>query len=165
MAAEGYVQALGRLCDIETVILRIFNVYGPGQVIPPSHPPVIPKLLKQLLCGGSLVVYGQGAQTRDFINLSDVVQALIAAALAQDVNGLIANVGSGEEVSISQLVELLEEVTGRNAHRLHSNVESGGVSRLVADISLARQKLGFRPRMDLRRGLRELIAEDKQFRA
>ncbi|MBC7294032.1 MAG: GDP-mannose 4,6-dehydratase [Thermoleophilia bacterium] len=163
MAAEGYVRALGALYDIETVILRIFNAYGPGQAIPPSHPPVIPKLVKQAISGGSLVIYGQGKQTRDFVYISDVVQALIAAAAAQDVNGLVMNVGSGQEVSINELADVVEEVTGRRTHRLYSNAESGGVSRLVADISLAQQKLGFKPKVDLRKGLRLLLSEDSQF--
>jgi UDP-glucose 4-epimerase len=163
MAAEGYAQALGKLYGIETVILRIFNVYGPGQAIPPSHPPVIPKLLKQALTGGSLVIYGQGAQTRDFVYISDVVQALISAGLTTDLDGLIANVGSGVEMSINQIVDVIEEVLGKKAYRLYSSAESGGISRLVADISLARQKLGFKPKMDLRKGLQALLAEDKQF--
>ena len=169
MAAEGYTQALGKLYGIETVILRIFNVYGPGQAIPPSHPPVIPKLLKQALSGGSLVIYGQGTQTRDFIYISDVVEALAAASLPPEANGLVANVGSGGEVSINPLVDLIEEVIGRRreqssrVHRLYSNAESGGVSRLVADITLAQQRLGFQPKVDLRQGLRLLLAEDKQF--
>ncbi len=67
MAAEGYIGALGALWGIGTVILRIFNAYGPGQPIPPTHAPVIPKFLKQILAGGSLVVYGQGRQSRDFL--------------------------------------------------------------------------------------------------
>mgnify|MGYP001140501079 CR=1 FL=1 len=163
MAAEGYTQALGNLYGIERVILRIFNVYGPGQAIPPSHPPVIPKFLQQAISGGSLVIYGQGTQTRDFVCISDVVEALVAAALTPDVNGLVANVGSGVEVSINQLVDIIEEVVGRRVHRLYSNAESGGVSRLVADISLAQQKLGFKPKADLRKGLRLLLAEDRQF--
>lgn len=163
MAAEGYVRALGALNGIETVILRIFNAYGPGQVIPPSHPPVIPKLLKQALSGGSVVIHGQGTQTRDFVHISDVVQALVAAATADAVNGMTINVGSGREVSINELVDIIEEVTRRKAHRLYSSAESGGVSRLVADLSLARAKLGFKPRMDLHTGIRSLLKEDKQF--
>jgi len=164
MAAEGYVQALGRLYGIETVILRIFNVYGPGQPLPPSHPPVIPKLLQQALTGGSVVIYGQGTQTRDFIYIADAVQALAAAGLTQDIHGLIANVGSGQEVSINQLVDAIEAVTGKRAYRLYSSAESGGVRRLVADITLARQQLGFKPKYDLAKGLRELLETDPRFR-
>ena len=165
MAAEGYVQALGALNAIETVILRIFNAYGPGQAIPPSNPPVIPKLLKQALTGGSLVIYGQGTQTRDFIYISDVVQAMIAAATATGINGSIINVGSGRQVSINDLADVIEEVVGHSTHRLYSNAQSGGVYQLVADISLARKKLGFKPKVELLKGLQLLLEQDPQFAA
>ncbi|MBC7233114.1 MAG: NAD-dependent epimerase/dehydratase family protein [Chloroflexi bacterium] len=164
MAAEGYVLALGALWGIETVILRIFNAYGPGQHIPPTHAPVIPKFLKQILSGGSLVIYGDGKQSRDFVYVSDVVDALIAAAKADDVNRAIINVGSGQEVTINALVKAIERVTGRTAHCLYNEAESGGVHRLVADVTLAREKLDFRPKVDLETGLRRILKEDEQFR-
>jgi UDP-glucose 4-epimerase len=163
LAAEGYVQALGTLNQIETVILRIFNAYGPGQAIPPSHPPVIPKLVKQTLGGGSLVLYGQGTQTRDFVYISDVVQALMAAAWARGVNGSVINVGSGHEISINELADTIEQVTGHETHRLYSNAQSGGVSRLLADISLAQEKLDFQPKVDLNQGIRLLLEQDARF--
>jgi UDP-glucose 4-epimerase len=164
MAAEGYVMALGGLWDIETVVLRIFNAYGPGLNIPPTHAPVIPRHLKQILSGGSLVIYGNGEQTRDFVYVGDVVDALIAAAKASSVNRAVINVGSGQEVSINSLVDAIEKVTGRTAHRLHNVEEGSGVSRLVADISLAREKLKFQPRVRLEGGLRRILREDPQFR-
>ena len=164
MAAEGYVLALGALWGIETVILRIFNAYGPGQSIPPTHAPVIPKLVKQILSGGSLVIYGDGEQTRDFVYVGDVVDAMAAAAGASSVDRAVINVGSGQEVSINALVDAIEGATGRSAHRLHNEEEGGGVSRLVADLSLARRKLSFQPRVKLERGLRRILKEDPQFR-
>jgi UDP-glucose 4-epimerase len=163
MAAEHYVQAIGALWGIETVILRIFNAYGPGQPLPPAHAPVIPQLLKQALGGGSLVIYGSGEQTRDFIYVSDAVDALQAAATAAGVDRTVMNVGSGIEVSVNELVRKVGQVSGRSLHVLHSSSESGGVSRLVADISLAREKLGFRPRVSLEEGLRRVMTEDPQF--
>jgi len=164
MAAEGYVLALSALWGIETVILRIFNAYGPGQSIPPTHAPVIPRFLKQILGGGSLVIYGNGKQSRDFVYVSDVVDALVAAAKASSVDRAVINVGSGREVTINALVEAIERVTGRTAHRLYNEEESGGVSRLVADVALAREKLHFRPRVNLESGLRRVLRQDAQFR-
>ncbi|MGQ9682209.1 MAG: NAD-dependent epimerase/dehydratase family protein [Anaerolineae bacterium] len=163
LAAEQYVLALGGLWGIETVILRVFNAYGPGQPLPPAHAPAIPQFLKAALGGGSLVVYGSGEQTRDFVYVSDVVDALQAAAAATDVNRRVLNVGSGVEVSINTLAQRVGEATGRTLHILHSSAESGGVSRLVADLTLAREKLGFRPRIPLEEGLRRVLAEDPQF--
>ena len=164
IASEHYVFTIGALYDIETVALRIFNAYGPGQFVPASHAPVIPQFLKQALGGGSLIVFGNGNQTRDFVYIDDVVDALAAAATASDVDRHIINVGSGQEVSINQLVEKVARATSREVSQLHSQADNGGVSRLVADIKLARRKLGFRPKVDLEKGLDLMLVLDPQFR-
>jgi UDP-glucose 4-epimerase len=164
IASEYYLFTIGALCDIEAVALRIFNTYGPGQFVPASHAPVIPQFLKQALRGGSLIVFGDGNQTRDFVYIDDVVDALAAAATTSDVDRHIINVGSGQEVSINQLVEKVARATGRKVGHLYSQANSGGVSRLVADVRLARQKLGFRPKVDLDKGLDLMLALDPQFR-
>lgn len=164
LASEYYVFTIGALYSIETVALRIFNAYGPGQFVPASHAPVIPQFLKQAVRGGSLIVFGDGNQTRDFVYIDDVVDALYAAATAPDVDRHIINVGSGQEVSINQLVEKVARATGRRVNYLYSQANSGGVSRLVADISLARRKLGFSPKVDLDTGLDLMLALDPQFR-
>jgi len=164
MAAEQYVLAIGALWEIETVILRVFNAYGPGQPLPPSHAPVVPQFLKQALEGGSLVLYGSGRQTRDFVYISDVVDALVSAAQTPDIDRTIANVGSGTGVSIRGLADVVAEVTQRRIHRLHNPSQSGGVSWLVADVSLAREKLGFSPRVTLHEGLSRILAVDPVFR-
>lgn len=165
LAAEYYVRTIGALWGIETVILRIFNAYGPGQNLPPSHPPVAPRFLKQALGGGSLVIFGGGGQTRDFVYVDDVVEALVASATAADVDRRVINVGSGRETSINALAALVAEVTGQKVNLLHSPAESGGVSRLCADLDTARQLLDYEPRVDLAQGLRWTIARDPRFQA
>jgi UDP-glucose 4-epimerase len=151
------------LWGIETVALRIFNAYGPGQPVLPTHPPVIPQLMQQILGGGSLVVHGDGQQTRDFVYIDDVVLALVASATASEVDRRVINVGSGRETSINQLIALLERVTAREAHVIHVGSENGGVTRLVADVSLARRLLGYKPRFGLEGGLWLLLENDAQF--
>ncbi len=163
LASEHYVNIINALWGIESVCLRIFNVYGPGQAIPPVHAPVIPQFLRQALGGGSLVVYGDGTQTRDFVYIDDVIRALIAAATAPGVNRQIINVGSGQETSVNQLVETIERVVGRSVQVLYVHAQSGGVSRLVADITRARQLLNYAPRVDLATGLQLLLENDPQF--
>jgi UDP-glucose 4-epimerase len=164
LAAEHYVATIGALWGIETVALRIFNAYGPGQHLPASHAPVIPQFMHQALGGGSLVIFGDGNQTRDFVYIDDVVDALSAAATAEDVDRLVINIGSGREVSINDLAQKIIRVAGRSAEVLHSHAESGGVSRLVADLTLARAKLGFQPKLNLEQGLELLLRHDPQFR-
>lgn len=165
LAAEYYVSTIGRLSNIETVALRIFNAYGPGQAVPPSHAPVIPLLMQQVLGGGSLVVFGDGKQTRDFVYIDDVVEALVTAATADGVDQRVINVGLGRETRVNDLVRAIERVTGREAHTLHNRDESGGVSRLVADLTLARRWLSYEPKIDLETGLRLLLKRDPQFKA
>lgn len=161
LAAEGYVRAIGDLYRIETVILRVFNAYGPGQAIPPAHPPVIPSFAQRLLGGGSLVLHGSppGAQTRDFVYVDDVVDAMVRAGRRPGLSGHTLNIGSGGETSLLALVAALERVTGRGARTVASPDHSGGVARMCADVARAREALGWRPTVDLDAGLSRLIED------
>lgn len=163
LAAEYYVRTIGSLWGIETVCLRIFNAYGPGQHLPPSHPPVVPNWLRQAVRGGSLVVHGDGKQTRDFIYVNDVVRALVGAATAPDVNQLVLNVGSGQETSMRELAQLILEVTGSNAEILNAPRNEIGASRMCANAELAAKMLGFKPRTTLVDGLKLTLKEDERF--
>jgi UDP-glucose 4-epimerase len=165
LAAEYYVSTIGKLWGIETVSLRIFNAYGPGQHIPASHPPVVSYFLRQATRGGTLVVHGDGSQTRDYVYVDDVVSAMIAAATAPNVNGLVINVGSGEETSLRSLTKLMLAVTGSTANVVYNSQTSAGVSRLCADLTLAGQKLGYKPAIRLEEGLRLTLQRDQRYKA
>lgn len=164
LAAEYYLHTLGALWGIETVSLRIFNAYGPGQQLPPSHPPVIPYMLRQALQGGTIVIDGDGRQTRDFVYVDDVVSALVAAATAPNVNGLVINVGSGEETSILDLARLVLQVTGSSSNIITNPKSSGGVARMCANIALAERRLNYRPSISLETGLRLTLQRDPRFK-
>ena len=157
IASEYYLSALGSLYDIEVVMLRIFNAYGPGQAVPPSHPPVIPHYIRQALAGSTPTIFGSGKQTRDFIHISDVVNALTTAGLTNNVNGFILNIGTGREVSINDLLKKIENLLGRRVLSLHNPGQSGGVSRLVAETELARKVLGFQAKVEIDEGLRLML--------
>ena len=164
-AAEQYVHTIGELWGIETVALRIFNAYGPQQSLPVSHAPVVPRFLQQALSGGSLVIFGDGEQTRDFVHVADVVEALVKVAGAKSVNRQVINVGSGRETSVMELADLVEQVTGQSANRVYNRDKSGGVRRLVADITRARELLDWQPRVELVEGLRRTVSNDERFQA
>lgn len=164
VSAEHYVRTIGKLWGMETVCLRIFNAYGPGQHLPPSHPPVVPHFLRQALHGGTLVVHGDGYQTRDYVYVDDVVSAMVAAATAPNINGLVINVGSGTETSIRELVKKVGETTGSEVDSIYNSNTSGGVSRMRADLSLAAQKLNYKPSIKLDDGLRMTLQRDPRFR-
>jgi UDP-glucose 4-epimerase len=163
IAAEYYVSTLGNLNSIETVAMRIFNAYGPGQELPPSYPPVIPQLLRQAQTGESLVILGDGTQTRDFVFVDDVVDALVAASTATDVNRAVINIGSGQETGINDLAAKVALLTRNRTNLLHNRAQPGGVSRLVADVTLAQSLLGWTPRTDLDQGLRQTTERDPRF--
>jgi UDP-glucose 4-epimerase len=163
LSAEFYVHTIGVLWGMETVALRVFNAYGPGQPLPASHAPVIPRFLRQVLTGASLVIHGDGSHTRDFIYVDDVVDALVAAATARSVDRRVINVGSGQETSIRQLAYLVGEVTGKRPDPIFTRAESGDVSRMCADLRFAEEKLGFRPRIPLAEGLRLTLERDPRF--
>jgi UDP-glucose 4-epimerase len=163
LAAEYYVRTTGILWSIETVSLRIFNTYGPGQRWAGAHPPVVPSFIRQVVRGGSVVIFGSGEQTRDYVYIDDVIDALVAASTAPSVDRQVINVGSGVETSMNDLVEYIGRLTGKMPNVLHNTAESGGVTRMRSDLTLAADKLGFKPKYDLAAGLRHLLALDGQF--
>ncbi|HEY47772.1 MAG: epimerase [Anaerolineae bacterium SM23_ 63] len=163
LAAEHYVRTIGALWGIETVSLRVFNAYGPGQPQPAAHPPVIPHFLRQTVRGGNLMIYGRGEQTRDFVHVDDVVEAMVAAATAPTVDRLMINIGSGVETSIRDLAQCVIEAVGKTTEWMYIENQDVGPSRMCADISLARSKLGYRPRVSLQEGLERMVAKDPRF--
>ncbi|MFZ1042881.1 MAG: NAD-dependent epimerase/dehydratase family protein [Anaerolineales bacterium] len=164
LAAEYYVRTIGRLWGIETVSLRIFNAYGPGQHLPASHPPVVPYFLKQALRGGTLIVHSDGNQTRDYVYVDDVISAMVAASTAPNMDGLVVNVGSGIETSVRNLVKDVLDVTGGKPEVIYNSKTSGGVSRMTADLTLAHEKLSYRPSIKLDVGLRLTLQRDPKFK-
>ena len=164
LAAEFYVRTIGDLWGIETVSLRIFNAYGPGQHIPPSHPPVIPNFLRQAMRGSPLIMHGDGNQTRDYVFVDDVVSALISTATAPKIDDFVINIGSGYETSIRDIVRLIMDVAGVKAETIVNPRSDPGVSRMCADLRLAREKLGYQPHFSLEEGLRLTIERDPRFR-
>jgi UDP-glucose 4-epimerase len=164
LAAEYYVSTIGDLWKIETVSLRVFNAYGPGQHLPASHPPVVPYFLRQAIHHGSIVIHSDGNQTRDYVYVDDVVSALVAASTAPNLDGAVINVGSGRETSVRDLVRSVFDVTGANADVIYNPKTLSGVSRMCADLTLAAQKLNYKPSISLEDGLRLTLQRDSRFR-
>jgi UDP-glucose 4-epimerase len=165
LAAEYYVRTIGRLWGIETLSLRIFNAYGPGQHLPASHPPVVPYFLRQALRNGTLVVHGDGSQSRDYVYVDDVVSAMVAASTSPNVDGMVINIGSGIATDVQELVKCVLAITEGQPEVLYNPKMTGGVSRLTADLTLAQEKLSFRPSIKLEDGLRLTLQRDPRLRS
>lgn len=164
LAAEYYVRTIGDLWGMETVSLRVFNAYGPGQPLPASHPPVIAQFLRQVMRSGTLVVHGEGKQTRDYVFVDDVVRCMIAASTTSDINGLVINVGSGTETSIREIVRLVLQESGGDAEVVYSPRTNPGVSRMCADLTLAKKVLGYQPGVALEDGIRLTLGRDERLK-
>ena len=163
LSAEYYVRTIGDLWGIDTVSLRVFNAYGPGQHLPPSHPPVIPYFLRQAKRGASLVIHGPGTQTRDYVFVDDIMAAMIAASTAPALDNLVINIGSGVGTNVRQLVRLVKEVTGANVEVIENPKVDPGARFMAADLTQAREKLGYQPRFSLEEGLRLTLERDRRF--
>ena len=155
---ERYCQLFFRLYGLETVSLRYFNVFGPGQDPYSEYSAVIPKFATRLGKGEPIVVYGDGEQSRDFTFVDNVVEANILALRAARAAGYVINVGCGERVTLNRLVELLQEILKVRATVDYQPARPGDVRDSLADISLAEEILGYRPRVALAEGLQRTVA-------
>ncbi len=142
------------LYGLKPIALRYFNVYGP-RMRPGPYAGVIYKFIISLLRKEPPVIYGDGNQTRDFVYVGDVAEANVKA-LESDYVGAV-NVGTGNEVSINDLFRMISELIGSSVKPMRAPPRPGDVRRSRADISLAREKLGWTPRVDLLEGLRRTI--------
>ena len=154
---ERYCKLYNDLYGLETVSLRYFNVFGPSQDPWSEYSAVIPKFATRLHCGQSLSVYGDGEQSRDFTYVDNVVEANILAIRAQKASGAVINVGCGERLSLNRLIQLLEEILQTQAVVNYEPARRGDVRHSLADISLARELLGYQPKVTVLEGLRRTV--------
>jgi UDP-glucose 4-epimerase len=149
---EDYLSTFQSLYGLETVSLRLGNVYGPRQD-PCGTAGVVANFCRHLLAGEPIVVYGDGSQTRDFVYVDDVVDAFVAAGARPEAAGQRLNIGTGVETSILELYQALREVTGHGPEPTFAPERLGELQRNVLDPSRARQVLGWQARTPLKEGL------------
>jgi nucleoside-diphosphate-sugar epimerase len=161
---EEYARLYWKIYGLDTVCLRYFNVFGLGQDPHSPYSAVIPKFIDAARKGEEVCIYGDGEQVRDFVHVSDVVQANVAAleAPASLVGGHVFNVGRGQSTKLIELLHALEQITGKPIARRHEKARGGDIFFSLADISTSRQTLGFEPRVTLNEGLQELFLNSKE---
>jgi nucleoside-diphosphate-sugar epimerase len=157
LAAEGYCRAFTQVYGLETVAVRYFNVFGPRQDPLSQYAAVIPRFFTAVLNGERPVIFGDGEQSRDFTYIDNTVDGTVLAASAEGVAGETFNVACGQATTLNELLGHIKEITGEQVEPIQAEPQPGDLPRSLADISRARQALGYEPRIDVRSGLELLL--------
>ena len=161
VCGEYYMAAFTKLYGLETVVLRYFNVFGPRQDPSSMYSGVISKFTQVIQSGADPTIFGDGGQTRDFVFVKDVVQANLLAMEVPGVGqGDVINVGTGRAASLLDLLEVLRDLTGQSFDVQFKEARAGDIRDSLADITRARERLGYEPRFDLHTGLGQLLATE-----
>lgn len=161
LAAEKHGLVYSKLYDMDVVALRYFNVYGPNQRYD-AYGNVIPIFVFQMLEEKPITIFGDGEQTRDFVNVADVVDANIAASEVDGLSGAF-NLGSGTRVTINELARMLHEIMEIPWNVTYGPERPGDVRDSLADIRKAGEAFGFSPKVGLYEGLVDYVAWAKTF--
>jgi UDP-glucose 4-epimerase len=157
LAGEAYCQAFTASYGLETVVIRYFNVFGPRQDPNSEYSAVIPKFVVAMLEGKRPTIYGDGLQSRDFTYVDNVVQGNLEAATRPEAVGQVLNVACGRQFSLLDLIGSINRVLGAKIEPIFAPPRAGDVKESLADITLARELLGYEPAIDFETGLRRSI--------
>lgn len=162
LASENYARSFHQVYGLETVTLRYFNVFGPRQDPRSQYAAVVPRFIAALMTGDQPVIFGDGEQSRDFTPVANVVQANLLAMDAPDAAGEVYNIACGEQVSINRLSAEIGALVGREVQPVYVAPRAGEVTHSLADLTLARDELGYEPSVRLREGLEQTLAYMRQ---
>ena len=158
MAGEGYCSAYSKTFNIDTVTLRFGNVYGPGSVNKNS---VVAKFIRNALAGETLNIYGDGTQTRDFIFIEDLINAILLSSLKEKIGGEVFQIATNHETTLKEMVGILLKVLRsfgvKDVKYINSEARLGDVMRNFSDTTKARERLGWRVQTDLKEGLSKTV--------
>ena len=158
LVAERYCLGFSERQLLRSVVLRFFNVYGPRQGMS-EYSGVITRFIDSCRQRLPLIVYGDGSQTRDFVNVTDVADAVVASVKGNGAYGEVFNIGSGKPTSIDQLARTILDLSGVDLEICHETPRISDVKASYADISKAKKLLGYEPKVTLRDGLQALLEE------
>src|SRR5215212_2913470 len=165
LVGEYYCQVWSRVYGFETACLRYFNVFGPRQDPSSQYSGVISRFISALASGGRPVIYGDGEQSRDFTYVSNVVDGNLRAAESPQAVGRVINVATGRQTTLNELLEALKKITGRTeVEAEYREPRVGDVRHSLADITRAREWLGYEPQVGLEEGLRHTLEWWRQSR-
>jgi len=153
LTGEYYCKVFSDVYGLETVTIRYFNVFGPRQNPESQYAAVIPKFIDAFLKGESPIVFGDGEQTRDFTFVDNVVYANILCSKAKKTAGEVINIATSSRISLNELISILKKITGRNIDPVYTNPREGDIKHSLADISRAKNLIGYKPIVSLEQGL------------
>jgi nucleoside-diphosphate-sugar epimerase len=159
LAGEHYVLAFTRVYGLESVVLRYFNVFGPYQDPTSHYSGVLAVFCRRMLAGEQPTIYGDGEQSRDFTYIENVVHGnlLAAEAPAEKVSGQMMNLATGLRITLNETFSILGELTGYRGEPAYAPARAGDIRDSLADIRLAGELLGYRPRVGFREGLQRTV--------
>ena len=155
LTAEYYCQVFTEVYDLPTASLRYFNVYGPRQDPSSEYAAVIPKFITRISNNKSPIIYGDGEQTRDFTFVKDVVSANILAAESREAG--VFNIAGGKSITINDLAKTVMGIIGNEIDLDHQDPRPGDIKHSLADITKAKEKIGYEPNYNLTNGLEETV--------
>ncbi|MBI3584080.1 MAG: SDR family oxidoreductase [Nitrospinae bacterium] len=157
LTGEYYCSVFYKVYKLPTVSLRYFNVFGPFQDPESQYAAVIPKFINAVLQHNSPVVYGDGEQSRDFTFIDNVVDANILSCRNDKSSGKVFNIACGNRYTLNRLLTEVSYLTGNKANPQFIEPRSGDIRHSQADISIARDLIGYRPKIDFREGLKRTV--------
>jgi UDP-glucose 4-epimerase len=157
LAGEQYCQVFSRVYGLETVCLRYFNIFGPRQDPASQYSAFIPRFAVGIMEGRPLTIHGDGTQAKDFTYVRNAVEANMLAVRAEGVSGEVFNVGCGRMASVNEIVGHLRRIAGAEGKITRGPARAGDVPRSLADISRARERLGYEPRVSAPEGLARVV--------
>lgn len=153
LASEHYCRAFFECYGLQTIALRYFNVFGPGQDPNSDYAAAIPAFVTAILKDQPPTIYGDGEQTRDFTYIENVIQANLKAAAATETCGQVINIGTGHQISINAIIARINKLLGKNVAPEHVDPRPGDVRDSLADIRRARELIGYQPTVQFDEGL------------
>lgn len=157
LAGEYYCSVFYNVFGLQTISLRYFNVFGPHQDPTSQYAAAIPAFVTAILKDKPPTVFGDGLQSRDFTYVDNVVEANILAARAKHTKGEVINIACGKAVTVNEIIEVINNLLGKDVKPIYTDPRPGDVKHSLADISLAKKLIGFAPKVSFRQGLEKAI--------
>jgi len=157
LVGEYYCSVFSKVFGLETISLRYFNVFGPHQDPASQYAAAIPAFVTAILKNQPPTIYGDGEQSRDFTYIDNVVEANLLASRTERTSGEVINIACGDAITVNAIIDMINRQLGQNVKPTYAPARPGDVKHSLADITLARKLIGFKPTVQFREGLERAI--------